>query len=111
MKSGEGKIQTDIVTYLAMRPDVAWVHVTTSGKFKGANGSWYTLGFPGLADIVGQHKTGRIICIEVKRPKEKPTDDQYRFLYRAALHGAIAFWVDSLDQVAPFMKVALECTR
>ena len=75
----ESAIQNEIITQLATHPLVVWAHVTTNGKVN-RRGHWFTLGFPGQADIIGQTHDGRILAIEVKKPGEDATDEQQKFI-------------------------------
>jgi hypothetical protein len=65
-------------------------------RFSGASGiSGIPVGFPDLIGAIPPH--GRMLCIEVKRPGQKPTDAQHAFLDRRRTEGAIAYWTDSVD--------------
>lgn len=86
----ESAIQDAIMCAIGLHPLVAWAHVTTSGKVKGRGGHWMTLGFPGLADIIGQLKDGRVLAIEVKDAKGKATKDQDEFLTLVRQHNGVA---------------------
>ena len=56
-------------------------------------------GQPGQSDISGiMLPSGRRIEIEVKRPGNKPTEDQKAWMAMIREHGGIAFWCDSLDR-------------
>lgn len=111
MKTGESDIQTQIVQYLAMRHDVAWVYVTSSGKMRGAGGRYYTIGFPGLTDILGQLRDGRILAVEIKQPKKRPDEHQYEFMTTVALNNGIAFWCDSVESCKYHLDMALCHTK
>lgn len=70
---------------LALHPRVKWVCRMNSGamRVKDSNGRQRFVRFhtmPGMSDIIGQMRDGRFIAIEMKRPGEKPTDDQRAFL-------------------------------
>lgn len=103
----ESDIQSAIMDLLLRHPSVAWAHVTTSGKIKGRGGHWMTVGFPGLSDILGQLRDGRLLAIEVKKPGEKPTNDQLEFIRTVNDNNGVAFWTDSPDDVAEFLAGAI----
>lgn len=118
MKGLEGKVQDGVIEYLAMRHDVKFCMVMTCGKMRGAGGRMYTLGklhpdMPvgedlAISDVIGMMDDGRLLGVEVKRPGERPTDAQYRFMYLVAMSGGTAFWVDSVAQVPVFMRISNE---
>ena len=59
----------------------------------------------GVADIIGCiPPSGRMICLEVKIPPNKPTPLQYAWLQRYVDAGAIAWWVCSIVDVDNLMK-------
>lgn len=89
-KLSESDIQTAIMNKLFVHPLVAWCHVTTSGKVRGRGGHWMTLGFPGLSDIIGQTRDGRILAIEVKAPGEDATEVQQEFIDTVNKYGGRA---------------------
>ena len=85
-------------------PHVVWATVMTVGKIKGRGGHWITLGFPGLSDIIGQLRDGRLIAIEVKKPGERPTNEQYEFMRDVVLNNGVAFWIDDPRQIGKFLE-------
>ena len=65
----------------------------------------YGVGGPGGADLVGLERgTGRLVVCEVKRPGERPREDQEAFLERIRLSGGIAFWADSVRMAVEGMR-------
>lgn len=94
----EAEIQADISDLLFKHPLVAWHFVTTTGKIKGRGGSWITLGFPGMSDIIGQLRDGRLFAIEVKVPGNKPTDVQIEFLDTVSKNGGVSGWCVSVKE-------------
>jgi hypothetical protein len=96
----EQDIQTKIMRMLQQHPNVAFAYVTSTGTFKGMSGGRpIKIGFPGLADIIGMMRDGRLFAIEVKMPKKKPTQDQLDFLEMVSDNGGIGIWVDNVDSV------------
>jgi len=102
----ESQIQTKILDVLS--PYCAWLYVTTTGRFQGRGKHWFTIGFPGLSDIVGQLKDGRMLCVEVKKVGEKPTEEQYEHLRLVALYDGFGFWCDSPEQAEKYIKLSLQ---
>jgi len=100
----ETDIQNDIMGVLVKHNTVAWAMVTNTGIFKTFGGAKIRMGFDGLADIVGQMVDGRALVIEVKKPKEKPREDQYDFLRTVALNNGLAFWADSAEYVKQILE-------
>ena len=100
----ESDIQEEVMKILFNHPRVAWAFVVTTGKIKGRGGHWITLGFPGLPDIIGQLRDGRVLAIEVKVPGKKPTDEQLEFIQCVNDNGGLAMWADDASQV--WLKLA-----
>ncbi len=97
MSGEEADIQNDIMSMLSEHPKVAWSFVTTTGKIKGRGGHWITLGYPGMADIIGQLRTGQALAIEVKAPGKKPTSLQQDFIDTVNRFDGVAGWADSVE--------------
>ena len=71
----------------------------------GARWVRYGVGGSGGADLVGlERSTGRLVVCEVKRPGERPREDQEAFLERIRLSGGIAFWADSVRMAVEGMR-------
>ena len=100
----ESDIQNDIMTILTQHPRVAWSFVTTVGKLKGRAGHWITLGYPGIADIIGQLRTGQVFAIEVKSPGKKPTSLQQDFIDTVNRFGGRAGWADSVESALKILE-------
>lgn len=83
---------------LLLNHKVAWSFVTTSGTVKGRGGGrWFKVGFPGLADIVGQLRDGRLFALEVKAPGGKASKEQQDFINLVIRNGGVAAVVESVD--------------
>ena len=72
----ERDIQKIILQALKLHPKVACIERTNtgSGRFMrkdGTAGRYVSFGFKGQADLTGVAKDGRVIAIEVKRPKTR----------------------------------------
>lgn len=104
-KTKETPIQTGIMNMLTIHKDVAWAFVTSTGVFRGAGGRRYKIGKKGVADILGQLKTGRALAIEVKFPGEEPSEDQYEFLRIVALNGGVSFWCCSAAEADYYLRI------
>lgn len=75
----ESDIQNEIMSMLFQHPHVVFAYVTTTGRFKGRGGHWFTVGKVGMHDILGMLKDGRFFSIEVKKPGEQMTQEQKDF--------------------------------
>lgn len=100
----ESAIQTDIMDMLLMMPSVAWCYVTTTGTFRLRGGSVITIGFPGMADIIGQMKTGELFALEVKKQKGKATKDQIEFIETVNRNGGRAGVVRCVEDALYVLK-------
>lgn len=106
--SRETDLQSNIVQALGRLPQVAWVMVVTTGKYRMKGGSFVTTGYyhdtadmqskTGMSDIIGQLKTGQFLAIEVKLPGETPSDEQYYFIDMVEKNGGVSGWVTSVDE-------------
>jgi len=104
----ESEIQSDILNYLNLEPDIfAWRNQTTgiydakAGVFRKTGG----FSIRGASDILGLIKpSGRLIAIEVKSAKGKLSDDQVAFLSKVNRQGGAAVCVRSLDEAVFFIK-------
>lgn len=93
----ESEIQRDIMNALTRHPMIGLAHVNTTGKVKGRNGHWITLGYPGISDITGMLKDGRFFAIEVKKPGSKPTEVQQDYINKVNEFNGVAGWCDSVE--------------
>lgn len=102
-------IQNSILNYLLLDNRVAWAHRMNTGAARyGAKGNerFIRFGFPGCSDIVGQLKDGRILCLEVKRPKGKATELQQSFIDLVNKNNGVAGVVRSIDDAAAIITNA-----
>jgi hypothetical protein len=60
----------------------------------------------GRADLWGILRSGRHFEAEIKKPGEKPSDEQLEWLGDCARVGAVAFWTDSLDGFIKIIEFA-----
>ena len=79
--------------------------VVTTGKFR-VKGGYITTGHymtghekqsVGMSDIIGMLTTGQFFSIEVKKPNEKPTNEQFEFMDLVSVNGGISGWCDNAD--------------
>lgn len=97
----EGAIKKQICDWLSWQKD-CFFWIQQAGKIPGRiNRSKYL--HNGISDILGIWKT-KMLCIEVKAPGGKLSDQQKVFLERMASLGAIAFVAYSLDDVVRTLK-------
>lgn len=104
----EKPIERAILEYLELIGITAWKQNNGAFKVEGrfirifmdARGDSVT----GISDIGGWVPGGRGLYIEVKRPGEKPNDDQKSFLKNAKDSGCVAFVARSIDDVTRNLK-------
>ena len=78
---------------------VAWCERQNTGAAK-VGGRFIKFGWKGCSDILGQLKDGRLLAVEVKKPKgSKLSIDQAYFLEMVRAHGGISFVATSLHDV------------
>lgn len=95
----EADIQKAIMGFLRLHPKVVFVGRFNSGQaVEGNRRIWFNT-CPGFPDIHGLLTDGRALYVEVKRHDGRVTDDQKRFLERAANAGAVALVARSVDDV------------
>lgn len=93
----EHDIQTMISVELCRRGHI--VHRTNSGVFYTRTGQPVRIGVPGMSDLQGhRNPDGRCFYLEIKKPGEKPRENQLRFLDAMRSTGAIAGWADSVER-------------
>jgi len=107
----ESELQNDIMRRLNEHPQVIWSFVTTVGKLKGRAGHWITLGYPGIADIVGQLRTsksgrGTLFALEVKTEAGRLSDVQKDFIDTVVEAGGTAGVVRSVEDALELINNA-----
>ncbi len=95
----EKEIQKNAVKLLR---SLGWeIHRRNVSAFGGTHKGkkWFVRsGEPGQADLFGKLPDGRHAEIEIKRPDERPTLDQARWLWaNNRSDHEVSFWVDNLD--------------
>ncbi len=117
----EKDIQRAILQYLALRGILAWRvnSGAVSGTYKGKQRFVRFNGAEGCSDIIGMIP-GRLfdpprvgatfLAVEVKRPNQKPTEKQQRFLDMVSDAGAISFVARSVADVERALE-AEGCVR
>ena len=98
----EVDIQHDILKLLEIHPAIAWAKRMNVGRAK-LKGYWVSFAFKGCSDIIGQMSDGRFFACEVKRPGEKPTPEQQRFLDQVAVKG-VAFVATNTTDVLTLLN-------
>ena len=108
----ESDIQSAIMIALGEHPLVAWCMTVTTGKVK-VNNRYMTLGhyitdsqkrLTGMSDIIGQLTTGQFFSIEVKLPKEKPTDEQYGFMELVSTNKGVSGWATNVNEALKIIE-------
>ena len=102
-KHVEGEIQSAILKYLSMRPDVAWAHRMNVGAMKLTDQSgkqrFVRFGFTGCSDIIGQLNDGRFLAIEVKSPSGRVSAAQTAFLAMVSDNHGVSGVARSVEDV------------
>lgn len=98
----EHDIQTMITVELCRRGCI--VHRTNSGVFYTKDGTPVRIGIPGMSDLQGHRPDGRCFYLEVKKPGQKPRENQLRFLDAMRSTGAIAGWADSVEKAVEVVE-------
>ncbi len=91
-------IQRQILEWLNWKHIFCW-KVTTTGIYVKTRDTWIPNQAPGVSDILGVLKDGRILAIEVKSPKGKVSPHQQVFLDRINENGGLAFVAHSIEEV------------
>ena len=95
----ESDIQSSIMIALGEHPAVAWVCVTSTGTYKGLKGGRpIKIGIPGMPDIIGQMRDGRLLGLEVKKPGEVPKPVQHEFLDMISKNGGVSGYATNVEQ-------------
>lgn len=98
----ESAILASVLQALNFYPNVIWHSRINSGAYTVGEGTarrFIRFGFPGCPDILGMMRGGRMLCIEVKSPTGKLTDDQDRFLGLVIANGGLAFVARSVSDL------------
>lgn len=102
----ESDIQSAIMIALGEHPLVAWVYVTSTGTYKGLRGGRpIKIGIPGMPDIIGQMRDGRLLGIEVKKPGDIPRPVQHEFLDMISRNNGLAGWCDCVEGAVQIVEL------
>lgn len=98
----EGTVQAQLLQVLQLHPRVAWAERMNTGAGHLArkdpanpgqwiiSDRWLRFGFPGMSDILGQLKDGRLLAVEAKRRSGRLSEDQEAFLATVQRYGGVA---------------------
>jgi hypothetical protein len=86
----EAAALAEVLKALKHHPLVAWAERLNSGVAR-MGGRFVRFGWPGCSDVIGQLKDGRLLAVECKAPKGKPTEEQRQFLDMVRRFGGVAF--------------------
>lgn len=106
----ESEIKKAILQYLNMQLQTFAFPVSTLGIPDAKSRTGFRKNpSKGVADIIGvkgigQPEGGRFFALEVKRPGQKPTEEQYEFLRNVAIAGGYAGVVHSVEDVIEAFK-------
>ena len=103
----ETDLQTAIRIELSHRG--CFVQRTNSATLYTKDGRPVRIGMPGQSDLCGHRPgDGRAFYIEVKKPGEKPRDNQERFLQAMRNSGALAGVAHSVEEAVGILSEAAE---
>ena len=88
----EGKVQKAIMVRLSRLGVKLWRR--NIGAMTDKAGNFVRFAAPGQSDLWGVHE-GRHWEIEVKRPGNKPTPTQLKWLKEMTAQGCVAYWADN----------------
>ena len=94
----EAAALAEVLKALSVHPGVAWAHRCNSGAARVGN-RFIRFGWPGCPDVLGQLKDGRLLGVEVKAPKGRPSTEQTLFLAQINAAGGVGFIARSLVDV------------
>lgn len=108
----ESAIVAAVLRYLNLCPAVAMAWRQNTGgmrrSYTSKDGSTHEyhirFGFPGISDILGMLKDGRLLAVECKRLGQRPTVEQVAFLARVRAGGGVAIVATSVEDVARVMS-------
>ena len=103
----EQEIQKSILDWLRMNGVFCWKQFG-GGYFDQRRQRYIPTGVRGVPDILGILPGGVFLGCEVKRPGQKPTDDQLAFLRAITDAGGIGTWVTGIEELErdlePYLK-------
>jgi len=110
----ENAVLHDSLKFLQLHPAVQWARRMNAGamrkQYRNKRGRvrehFVRFGFPGMSDILGQMRDGRILALETKRKGCKPTDDQQMFIDQVRKGHGVAGVVYSLDDTIELIAQA-----
>lgn len=88
----------EVLKALDAHPGVAWAHRCNSGAARVGN-RFIRFGWPGCPDVLGQLKDGRLLGVEVKAPKGRPSPEQSLFSAQINAAGGVGFVARDLRDV------------
>jgi hypothetical protein len=102
-----GQALSSILTYLRWHPLVAWaeqmnvgIDQTIDTRQDGTKRQRFVrYGFVGCSDIIGQLKDGRLLAVEVKVKRDKPSPEQAAFLEQVNQAAGVALIARSIEDV------------
>lgn len=100
----ESDIQRSILDYLALLRILCWRNNSGAVALgEGKSRRYVRYGQKGSSDILGVlPPSGRLLCIEVKRPGNRPTEHQTAWLERMRAAGAVcvvAYGIEDVQRV------------
>lgn len=105
VEPGETARRNAIEQFLNYHPKVAWVQRLNTGAGKllradGTHSQFIRFGFPGLSDLLGQMRDGRLLVMETKARIGTLTAEQIAFLENVQRHGGVAGVARTIEDAA-----------
>lgn len=88
----ESQVLRACLELLQRHPKISFAWRANAGAMQNPRGQWVKFGFKGMPDLMAVTKSGKFLACEVKRPGERPTEEQLFFLYNVVPNTAYAYW-------------------
>jgi hypothetical protein len=109
----EKEVQKECLAYLHVLGIDCQRRNTAAFVVKNENGKrrFVQCGQPGDSDISGMLPDGRKFDCEIKRPGNRPTQEQYARLHKTNAGNGVGLWVDNVDSLITHMPKILAGAR
>lgn len=97
-EESEQNIQKAIIDYLRIKKYVVFKHHSTGFTVREGKVAAFRYSEKGISDIIACSPQGTFVAIEVKKPGNKPSEDQLAFIKQVILNKGIAFVAHSIDE-------------
>lgn len=97
-KPKEGDLVKAAIEYLRMKGVLCWRNQSGSVVSQ-ASGCRVRMSAPGVSDIIGVLKDGRVLAVECKMKGREPTYEQLEFLASVKSRGGVAIVAYSVEEI------------